>query len=157
MERSGWSVQELALGVALAALFLAALLVSADREGVASLVAVGHGLCGLALIRAFAEPRPALDRRHCVVTVATLGGLGATEALGAWLHWNGQEAGLGWWFVLGVAFAITGMVTASREEPGDLAFVAQLMFHGLLILPLIVATAQGMVAIFTYDRDPKEN
>lgn len=129
--------------MAFLALALAALLARADFEGVLSLAAVGHFLWAVTLAWAAGPRGQEHTPSRCLVSAATFGALGAAEALGAWCCWTAADPDMTLWFVLGLSFALAGMVTAARQEPGDSAFVAQLMFHGLILVPLISIVAQG--------------
>lgn len=139
----GWSIAQLTAAVAFAALVLAALRERPNWSAIASLVAVGHGLWALVLWRTGAAPRGPSDPRHCLVTAATLAALGIAEGLAAW-HCPGSE-GLAGWFLVGASLAAAGAVSASRAEPGDMTFVAQLAFHVFVLFPFAIALAQGVL------------
>ncbi|MDR3637198.1 MAG: hypothetical protein P4L84_25565 [Isosphaeraceae bacterium] len=147
IEPRGWNTGQLAQGIAFIALGLAALLVRADVEGLVSVTAVGHALFALVLIRSSSGRGRHVEDRDCRVTLATLAILGAGETLGAWLCWRGSDPDMACWFLIGAGFAVAGSIAAWREEPGDVTFVAQLMFHGFVLLPLLAGATQAALAV----------
>lgn len=142
----GWTIGQTALGVAYTALGLAALMVPPDREAVVSLVVVGHVLSGLVLLRGAHRPGLSSTRPRCVVTVATAGVCATGELVGWWLCTRASEADFACWFLLATSFAVATMVIALHQEPGDAAFIAQLMFHGLMLAPLLALMAHGVLS-----------
>ncbi|MCA1686802.1 MAG: hypothetical protein LC745_12705 [Planctomycetia bacterium] len=133
----GWGLATCLWAVAALAMGFAAVTVRAEAESLIGLAAVGHAWVAVsaAMDSANRTVRPA--RPNEAITSIGLGVAGAGELLGLALCAVAGQNNQAVWFGLGLSFSVVGVVMARRTTPGDGAFVGQIAFHAVVLVPIV--------------------
>jgi uncharacterized membrane protein len=132
-----WRLSTLLWCVAFVALALAGMIVPADAQGVTG-VALGGSLIWIvayALDDQTRRTKPSQAPRRLVPTVLAVAGL--LELLAGLATMAERERDQSIWFASALVFAVFGIVTARRREPGDGTFAVQIFFHTLMLVPAL--------------------
>ncbi len=132
-----WSVRDWLWAVAFAALGCGVVQAPAEARSVVILSGVGHSLWALAfsLDKALASSPKRSDASGLIASVQVVFAL--AESLGTGMALTQSEYNQALWFVLGLSFAVAGMLNTLRRAPGDAVIVAQMLFHFLMVVPAL--------------------